>query len=165
MLRKDPLQQLFRSLSRPPGTTSICAPVGRWGSLRTLVSSAISIRLPRWGLQGDEVPSLLLKTRHFSWAPPGLSRAEKKSHNNPGFSDKVCFSLQLGCYCLDFHKYSGRCWVWHSKGDSPTHKKLVFFWVRHRWQFWKAEFTGSPDKWSCSPAVLPSPGHRGKYPN
>lgn len=61
----------------------------------------------------------------------------KKSYNNPGFSDKVCFLLQLGRYCLGLYKYSpGRCWVWLRKGDPPTHKKLCALWVRHGRKLW-----------------------------
>lgn len=48
-------------------------------------------------------------------------------------------------------------WVWHSKGDPPTHKKLGVFWLRCRRQLWgpdliylllgqKRKFTGSPGK-------------------
>lgn len=45
-----------------------------------------------------------------------------KTHNDPGFSDNICFLLQLGCHCLDFHKHSAVWGVTAAKGCLPLIK-------------------------------------------
>lgn len=76
---------------------------------------------------GTRASSLLLKQLSAFPERTRVWGGWKKSCTNPGFPDQVCFLLQLGCYCLHFHKYSGQGWAWHGRGDPPTHKKCGFF--------------------------------------
>lgn len=48
-----------------------------------------------------------------------------KTHNNPGFSDNICFLLQLRCHCLDFHKHSAVWDVPQQKGTSHPENTVL----------------------------------------
>lgn len=62
-------------------------------------------------------------------SPTGGWGGQKKSHNDPGFSDKVCFLLQLGCYCLISTNTPGKAGCGTAKGLLPLVKGLFFFFL------------------------------------
>lgn len=111
----------IEKVSSPASTTRMFCPVG---DRRTEESVSLLIWHQATKARPFEEKRRPLSFRGNSAAFPEplqrLGRVQEKPQQS-WFSENACFLQQLGCYCLDFHRYSGAMWgVAQQRGSSHS---------------------------------------------